>query len=131
MIQKQIPRIAAIVLIIIIVLGAFNAIAASNTVPTSRAYEDSFGISPNDLKPSDCTMNISNITTGSGLIFGTAANDLIMGSTSGDIIFGAGGNDCIAGGAGNDWILGGAGTDVCIGGPGSNTFNTCETEIDP
>lgn len=131
MIRKYIPRIVVVILGILIVFSTATAIAASNTVEPSRIYEDSFGISPNDLKPSDCTMNITSIRTGSGFIFGTAANDLIMGSAGGDWIFGLGGDDCIVGGGGNDTVFGGTGTDVCLGGPGADTFNACETEIDP
>jgi len=119
------------VLLTLVLLGSLSALAASNTVPVSRLDEDTFGISPNDLKPSNCTMNLTNIQTGAGLVFGTAANDLIMGSAGGDIILGAGGDDCIVAGGGNDNMIGGAGTDVCLGGPGTDAFplGGCETQI--
>jgi Ca2+-binding RTX toxin-like protein len=132
MIPKYVPRLTLIILFMLIVLGTVNAIAASNTVPASHVDEDSFDIFPNDLKPADCTMNITNIRAGSGILFGTAANDLIMGTASGDIIFGLGGNDCIVGGAGNDLILGGAGTDICFGGEGSDSLGCEETpDLEP
>jgi len=107
-------------LITMILLSAVTAIAATNTVPSTRltAYGNSIGI--NDIKPSACASIFLTIrVSGSGLINGTEGNDLILGSSGADTIDGLGGDDC---------ILGGGGTDSCIGGIGTDMFVSCESE---
>ena len=132
MIQKYIPRITVAILSALIVLGAANAIAASNTVSSSRLDEVNSAITINNKKPAACTMTLTAIVvcTG-GPCNGTGANELILGSPLADTIKGRGGNDCILGGDGNDTIQGNGGGDVCFGGPGTDTFTTCETIFDP
>jgi Ca2+-binding RTX toxin-like protein len=110
-------------------ISAVTAIAATNTVPSTRADESSAGIGTNSLKPAACAgLYLSGTVSGSGTITGTAGNDLILGSSGADTIDGLGGNDCILGGGGDDLITGGDGTDICLGGSGSNTFTDCEGE---
>ena len=107
-------------LITMILLSVVTAIAATNTVPSTRltAYGNSIGI--NDIKPSACaTIFLTNRVSGSGLLTGTEGNDLILGSSGVDTIDGLGGDDC---------ILGGGGTDSCIGGIGTDMFVSCESE---
>jgi Ca2+-binding RTX toxin-like protein len=53
----------------------------------------------------------------------------VLGSPNLDTISGLGGSDCIIGGDGNGTIDGALGTDVCLGGPGTETFLSCETEV--
>ena len=110
-------------------LSAVTAIAATNTVPSTRAHESSAGIGANILKPAGCAgLVLSGTVSGAGTITGTAGNDLILGSSGADTIDGLGGNDCIVGGGGDDLIPGGEGSDICLGGSGSNAFTDCEGE---
>ena len=114
----------------LIVFSVGTAVAATNTVPATRADVSASAVTVNDLKPAACAeIDLTNLVTGSGTITGTSGNDLIIGSSGADTIDGLGGNDCIVGGGGDDIITGGDGNDVCIGGPGNDTFTTCETEI--
>jgi len=134
MIRKSIPRITLVILGVLIVLGAVNALAASNTfVSNTHLQEQSTPIAINDKKPAACTMALTSIIVCTGdNCNGTNANDLILGSAGIDNISGKNGNDCIVAGDGNDIIDGDNGTDVCIGGPGNDTFSIkCETIIDP
>lgn len=123
-------RLSIFGLIALIIFSSVTAIAATNTVPATRATDQTLPVGINDLKPSACTgWFLTNLVTGSGTFTGTEGNDLILGSSSADTIDGLGGDDCILGGDGDDLITGGNGTDVCIGGPGTDTFITCEGEI--
>ncbi len=123
-------RLSIVGLIALIIISSVTAVAATNTVPATRATDQSRSVGVNDLKPSACAaLSLTNLITGTGTINGTNGNDLILGSSGVDTIEGRIGNDCILGGGGNDSINGGAGTDVCIGGPGTDTFNSCETRI--
>jgi hypothetical protein len=115
-------------LVVLITISVVTAIAATNTVPSSRIAQQERSIIANDLKPSACaSIYLSNIVTGSGTITGTTGNDLILGGAGSDTINGLGGNDCILGGGGDDTIDGGDGNDICIGKSGNNTFANCET----
>lgn len=129
---KYVPHITAIVLTALILLGAVNAIAASNTMTSTHLSEQSTSITINDKKPAICTMTLTAIVicTG-GSCNGSNANDLILGSAGYDSIKAKNGDDCIVAGDGDDDISGDNGTDVCIGGPGNDIFDKCETEIDP
>ena len=107
-------------LITMLLFSVVTAIAATNTVPSTRlaAYGNSIGI--NDIKPSACTtIFLTNQVSGTGLITGTEGNDLILGSSGSDTIDGLGGDDC---------ILGGGGIDSCTGGIGTDRFVSCESE---
>lgn len=120
----------------LLVLASASAIALTvslgltdaNSVPTTKAVDDSRSIATNDLAPSECSViTVTNLVTGSATFGGTGANDLVIGSSGNDSIKGEGGDDCILGGGGNDDLRGDLGTDVCVGGPGSDTFHpTCE-----
>ena len=124
------PGILLLGLLMVVLLASISAAASANTVPSSRVENISQPITPNDLKPTQCTMTIDRIVDADGNVRGSGNNDLILGGPGNDTITGRGGNDCILGGGGNDYIDGGAGgSDVCIGGPGTDTFNRCETAI--
>jgi Ca2+-binding RTX toxin-like protein len=139
-------RFAGIFLIALIAVNAASAFAAANNVPASRLDDDSFPITANDLKPSECAaLNLTNIvvagngTAGNDLILGTAGNDSLRGSDGDDCIVGGGGDDTLDGQKGNDIVLGQGGndslkgsqdTDICDGGAGTDSgHKSCETEI--
>jgi Ca2+-binding RTX toxin-like protein len=127
---RRITSLGVIMTLVLIGLSAVSAVAASNTVPASNLDDDSFGITANDLKPSECAgINLTNVVVVSGIGAGTSGNDLILGSTGGDWMFGRGGDDCIIAGGGDDRIFGNNGTDVCNGGAGSDNAFQCETEL--
>jgi Ca2+-binding RTX toxin-like protein len=132
---RRIRALTLVFLAALILVSVFTALAAANSVPDVRLADKRFATSISDFTPPDCVgLNLTNITSASGLTFGTDQGDLILGSASGEIILGLGGDDCILGGVGNDTLVGFAGTDVCIGGPGTDTFQFlfwvgCETEI--
>jgi Ca2+-binding RTX toxin-like protein len=116
----------------LLALGVGVSLAASNTVPASRAKLVIIAITADTLKPSQCSgITLTAKLTGSGNITGTSASELITGGSAAQTITGGGGNDCILGGGGNDAIDCGTGTDVAIGGAGTdtNTNSNCETFI--
>lgn len=118
-------------LLALILISVVTAIAATNTVPSTRLDNETKLITSNDLKPSSCaSLDLRNIISGSGTITGTVGNDLILGSTGDDTISGLGGDDCILAGDGNDTINGDDGNDICNGGGSAgDTFATCESVI--
>ncbi len=138
MFKKYIPRITVAMLSALIVLGAVNAMASSNTfVSNTHLQEQSTPIAVNDKKPSACSAltltAIIQCPSLGGACNGGDASELILGSAFNDDIQGGKGDDCILGGDGNDTIRGNQGKEVCIGGPGTDTFPNprCETIIDP
>jgi Ca2+-binding RTX toxin-like protein len=128
--MRSFLRILGLGLFALLVATAITAIAATNTVPSTRLANESITFNINYLKPSACAgITVTTLVTGSATINGTTGNDLILGSSSGDTIGDLDGDDCILGGDGDDVITGGPGSDVCIGGSGNDTFVACETEI--
>ncbi|MDP1548272.1 MAG: hypothetical protein Q8L87_19840 [Anaerolineales bacterium] len=117
-------------LVALVIMTSLTAVAATNTIPSTRIAAQSVSFNINHLKPSACSgISVTTLITGTGTITGTAGNDLILASASADTIDGLGGDDCILGGGGDDTINGGSGSDVCIGGGGTDLFTDCETEI--
>jgi len=135
MITRILHRLALFGLIALILASVITAVAAANTVPSSRLTDQSSPITPNDLKPPECAaLDLTAILVcpaAGGNCNGSNASELILGSPNADNIQGGKGNDCILGGGGNDSLRGDQNTDVCIGGPGNDTFPNpgCETEI--
>lgn len=110
-------------------LVLISALAATNTIPGSKAGLSSSVISVDAKKPKpDCNgITVTVLTVG---VTGTNSADLLVGTAAADTMTGRNGNDCIVGGGGNDNITGGAGTDVCIGGLGTDVNGGgCETFI--
>jgi Ca2+-binding RTX toxin-like protein len=101
----------------LLVLAA--AQAAANTVPATYRADDTFAITANDLKPSECAA--LSLT---GVVAPASGNNsqslLILGTASGETINAASGSDCVVAGAGGDTVDGGSGTDVLLGGPGND-----------
>jgi Ca2+-binding RTX toxin-like protein len=128
----RIPRISvAVVVVCALAFSVTKADTAANTLPASKAEDDSRSITADAMAPIECAaLVLLAKVTGTGTITGTNTDELITGSAAVDNIKGQDGDDCILGGDGNDAIAGGKGTDVCIGGPGTDTFNKdCETQI--
>lgn len=116
-------------LLTLILASAVTAIAAANTIPSTRVANQSEYIGINNFKPYACGGDyLTNLVSGSGTLTGTAGNDLILGSSGADVIDGLGGDDCIVGGGGDDSLTGNDGADVCLSGAGSDIFTTCEVE---
>ncbi|HAV76589.1 MAG TPA: hypothetical protein DCX53_04465 [Anaerolineae bacterium] len=114
----------------IIIITSMTAVAATNTVPTTRVANQTISFNINHLKPSACAgLNVTSLVIGSGIFTGTNENDLILGGPGMDSIDGLGGNDCILGGGGDDEITGNDGNDICIGGPGVDIFISCEGQV--
>ncbi len=132
--HRTIHRLVVFGFILLVFASAVTAVAASNTVPSSRLADKRSTIDANALKPAQCAaLDLTSIivcpSTG-GTCDGTNASELILGSSLADTIRGRQGDDCILGGGGADAIRGNNGTDVCIGGPGTDSFQaTCETQI--
>jgi Ca2+-binding RTX toxin-like protein len=123
-------RFLTISLIAFIIITTLTAVAATNTVPSTRIDNQMISYQINHLRPSACAgLTLTTLVTGSGVFSGTEGNDLILGSSGADTIYGLGGNDCIVGGGGDDTIDGGDGNDVCLGGPGNDIFIACEGEV--
>lgn len=131
MIQKNMSRLFLVLLVSLMVLGAVSAFAANIVVPVTHLTNQAKAITANTLKPASCsaiTLTSVVICTG-GNCDGTGANELLLGTSNAERIRGRGGTDCIVGGGGNDQLVGNGASDVCIGGPGTDTFTTCETQI--
>lgn len=117
-------------LVALLVISSMTAIAATNTVPSTRLASQTIAFNINHLKPSACAgITVTSLITGSGAFDGSGGADLLLGSPAPDTIRGLGGRDCILGGGGDDTLNGGGGDDVCIGGPGTDTFTSCEVAI--
>jgi Ca2+-binding RTX toxin-like protein len=116
-------------LALLIFVSIATAFAANLEVTPSNLGQSNHGVSANQLKPPECSQNLTHIVRGAGVINGTTANDLIIGSSGNDTIQADDGDDCILGGDGDDTIYGGNGTDVCFGGSGTDIFYECETEF--
>jgi len=132
---------------VVVLFSVLTAVAAANTVASSRADVNSAAVTGNDLKPDACAgINITAVVDLGAGDSATSGNDLILGTPGNDaVIRGDAGDDCILGGAGNesfflifggiygeggdDVLIGGPGWDVCRGGGGNNTYIDCELEF--
>ena len=132
------PKVIFFTLVILILVTAMAAFAATNSVPPSRAYLNSSSIAISDLVPSECSaLGITTIYSVYGTR-GTGDNGLYLGDGNANTYNGGKGNDCLVGGGGNDELsgkngsdvlIGGAGIDECDGGAGTDTCDSsCETK---
>jgi Ca2+-binding RTX toxin-like protein len=131
--RRNITRLALFLFVVLTLITAISAYAATNTVPTTHLMDQSSPILVSELAPAACGNIRNSLTTvvqcTGGNCNGTQGNDLILGSPYADNIKGKNGDDCILGGDGDDSISGDNGTDVCIGGNGNDSFKKCETDI--
>jgi Ca2+-binding RTX toxin-like protein len=124
MLTRVLLRLALPIMLALLLVNIFDALAAANQVSATATDDLRVVINANALKPPECAaLNLSVVVAGSGTIYGGGTNALILGSAGADVIRGQGGNDCIIGGGGNDDLRGGGGTEVLIGGPGADTLN--------
>ncbi|HSL42969.1 MAG TPA: hypothetical protein VK897_06020 [Anaerolineales bacterium] len=134
MIYSNLPRLAVITVVMLIVPSVFFALAANILVPATRLTNQARPITPDTVKPTVCsTITLTTIVycpAGGGNCDGTNASELILGSPNIDLIQGKGGSDCILGGGGDDEITGSQATDICIGGPGVDVLKKCEISIE-
>jgi Ca2+-binding RTX toxin-like protein len=122
--QRWVIRISIFCLSIVLIAGVSSALAAANTVPGSRADDNTFPVDQSQLIPAQCAgITFDRVISGSGNINGGSGNDLIYGSSGADTIRGGNGNDCVIAGGGDDNINGQGGNDVLDGGPGTDTIN--------
>jgi len=113
-------RVAAGAMALIALLGAFSARAATNVVPQSFLGANSFPITPDNLKPPECSaIRVTSVILSSAAGGGTA-DALVIGTSGADDIRTGGKPNCILGGGGDDAIRGGGGDDVILGGPGAD-----------
>ena len=133
MINRINHKTALWILFILIFISTLTAIAAANTVPTTRLAQMTAVMDANAIKPAACSgLNLTAILicpAAGGACDGTAASELILGSVNADTIKGKGGSDCMLGGDADDSLNGQGGGDICIGGPGTDTFASCGTVI--
>lgn len=103
-------KISLVVIIGVLLANTGHGLAATSWIAESGLSDAILQnpITPNDLKPPECTsLDLQNLVAGSGTFQGTAANDLITGSAVVDGIDSLGGDDCIVGGDGDDLLDGG------------------------
>jgi len=123
----------AIVLLFLVFAAAYQALAATNNVDSSKFSSTLHSALANDIKPAACAaMNLSTITfcSGSGTCRGTGGNNLILGTEGDDTIRARNGSDCIIAGGGNDDVDGQNGGDICVEGPGADIYASC-TVVNP
>jgi Ca2+-binding RTX toxin-like protein len=102
--HRTVYRLVFFGFVLLVFASAVTAVAASNTVPSSRLADDRSAIDANALKPPECdALDLTSIVicpaTG-GTCDGTNASELILGSRFADTIRGRQGDDCILGGGG-------------------------------
>lgn len=121
---SSVRRLAWVLLLLLGIVSVLHAVAAANSVPTTRIDEDSFPITANALKPGRCSaISLTTLITGSGTFDGSGGNDLILGSAGADTIRGRAGDDCILAGDGNDAVQGNQGADILLGGDGNDALD--------
>jgi hypothetical protein len=126
MIGRMTCRLLAATVALLLALGSFSALAASNTVPATRLGSITRAITVPELAPPECApiaAGLTSLIVGSGTIDGNNGNSLILGSAGDDLIRARQGDDCVVSGGGNDDLRGNQGNDVLVGGPGDDTLN--------
>lgn len=108
------------VLLLVLVAGSFYAAftASATVAPSSVGYQSS-SVSPNDLKPAECTMTVTSVIAGSGTISATSQFQLVLGSSAKDTVS-LQKNDCFVGGGPTS-----GSKDSVTGATGSNNGDQC------
>jgi len=133
--SRPFSRLPAVLAAVVVcgVLPAAVVLAASNTVPSSKAGRLVQTITPAALEPSFCTthgITATTLVTGAtATVTGTSGADLLIGRGGlAQNLVGNGGNDCIVAGgvpAGKTTTLSpSVGTQsACVKGPGPGTYS--------
>ena len=114
---------------LLLMMSSLHALAASNTVPSSRLSQQEFSITANDLKPPECAglfLTDIYLPNETDKVMGSNTNDLVLGSTTVKYAKGKKGNDCLLSGGGtiDKFLQGRSGDDVLINmGEGSCIMN--------
>ncbi len=114
-------RIGLVMLVALIAATVFAAIAAANIVPGSYVGIRGVPINPNSLKPTGCTINITNVVVTQGDLTVSTPNTLVLagtGKNNVDIV--TAGGVCVVAGAGNDFISATTGSGYVDAGPGND-----------
>jgi hypothetical protein len=94
---RHLTAIAATGLVVLLAGGLYSAYTASATVASGNAGMKESAVVANDLKPSECTMTVTSILSGSGTFTATAQYQLVLGSGAADTVT-LQKNDCFIGG---------------------------------
>ena len=94
---RHLLALAAIGLLVLVAGSFYAAYTASATVGSSSLGYQSSNVVANDLKPAECTMNVTSVIAGSGTINATAQYQLVLGSSARDVVT-LQKNDCFVGG---------------------------------
>jgi hypothetical protein len=99
MIQRMLARLMPVILVALVIVSVISAVAASNTVPTTRLTNQSLSITMSQLVPPACAgLNLTAIVVcpnNGNDCDGTSSNELILGDPGTKNISGGGGSDCI------------------------------------
>ena len=94
---RHLLAVAALGLLVLLAGSFYSAFTASATVGASSVGYQSSTVSPDDLRPTECTMTVTSVLGGSGTINATAQNQLVLGSSVKDTVT-LQKNDCFVGG---------------------------------
>ncbi len=119
--RRRVAFAAGIVGGMCVLASVVSGVAASNSVPSTRASDLTATITANDLKPPECAS--INLTVVLSIAAAGNASALRLGTAADETNSGESGSDCVLGGAGNDTLTGGSGVDVLLGGPGNDVLN--------
>lgn len=116
---RHLFALAGLLLLVLAAGSFYAAFTASATVaPSSVGYQSS-AFSLSNLVPTECTVSITSLVAGSGVINATAQNQLVLGSSAKDTVT-LQKNDCFVGGGPT------SGTKDSVTGPnGSSNGDQC------
>ena len=119
---RMFSRLIRIGVLGLILVTIHWALATSNSIAESGLFDADVQnpITPDDLKPPECSGIMLDNLVQIGVDTPTNGNDLILGTSGSDTIDGRSGDDCIVGGGGDDSLSGGNGDDVILGGDGAD-----------
>jgi hypothetical protein len=94
---RHVLTFAGVGMLVLLAGSFYSAFTASATVGTSAVGNRSSTVTPNDLKPAECTMTVTSVLAGSGTFNATAQYQLVLGSSVKDTV-NLQQNDCFVGG---------------------------------
>jgi len=118
---RHLVQAAAVGLVILVTGSFYAAYTASATVGVNNVGLKSSTVTANDLKPSECTMTVTSVLSGTGTFSATAQYQLVLGSSAKDTVTLLA-NDCFVGGGPTSGIQ-----DKVTGASGSSNGDQCIT----